>query len=104
MNRPKPVPVTILDKEYLISCPEDEREQLYAVVEFVNGKLLELKSTGNVIGTERMAIMVTLNIANELLAYKQQNKDYTSSIDSMVKRLQTKIDDVLIKEDQIKAG
>ena len=97
MTQSKPVPVIILDKEYLISCPEDEREQLHAVVDFVNEKLEEVKSSGSVIGTERITIMATLNIANELLAYKLKNRDYTESVDSVVKRLQTKIDGVLTR-------
>lgn len=99
MTQSKPVPISILDKEYLISCPEDEREQLHAAVDFVNVKLDEVKHSGNVIGTERIVIMATLNIANELLAYKKKNKNYTESVDSVVKRLQTKIDGVLIKEE-----
>lgn len=99
MTQSKPVRVSILDKEYLISCPDDEREQLYAVVDFVNEKLLEVKGSGNVIGTERIVIMATLNIANELLAYKRKNKDYTESVDSIVKRLQTKIDGVLVGDE-----
>lgn len=99
MTESKPVRVSILDKEYLISCPDDEREQLYAVVDFVNEKLLEVKGSGNVIGTERIVIMATLNIANELLAYKRKNKDYTESVDSIVKRLQTKIDGVLVENE-----
>ena len=98
MTQSRPVPVSILDKEYLISCPEDEREQLHAAVDFVNGKLEEVKSSGNVIGTERIVIMATLNIANELLAYKKKNKNYTESVDSAVKRLQTKIDGVLTRD------
>ncbi len=99
MTRDKPVPISILDKEYLISCPEDEREQLYAVVEFVNEKLLEVKSSGSVIGTERIVIMAALNIANELIAYKRRNKDYTESVGSVVQRLQTKIDGILTKDE-----
>lgn len=97
MTQSKPVPVSILDKEYLITCPEDEREQLHAVVDFVNEKLEEAKSSGSVIGTERIIIMATLNIANELLAYKLKNRSYTESVDSVVKRLQTKIDGVLTR-------
>ncbi len=97
MTQAKPVPVSILDKEYLISCPEDEREQLHAVVNFVNEKLEEVKSSGSVIGTERIIIMATLNIANELLTYKLENRDYTESVGSVVKRLQTKIDGVLTR-------
>lgn len=98
MTQSNPVPVSILDKEYLISCPEDEREQLHSVVDFVNEKLREVKNSGSVIGTERIIIMATLNIANELLAYKQENRSYTESVDSVVKRLQTKIDGVLTRE------
>ena len=97
MTQSKPVPVSILDKEYLITCPEDEREQLHTVVDFVNEKLEEVKSSGSVIGTERIVIMATLNIANELLAYKLKNRNYTESVDSVVKRLQTKIDGVLTR-------
>ena len=99
MTQVKPVPISILDKEYLITCPEDEREQLYAVVEFVNEKLLEVKSSGSVIGTERIVIMAALNIANELIAYKRRNKDYTESVGSVVQRLQTKIDGILTKDE-----
>ena len=54
------------------------------MVEFVNEKLQEVKSSGNVIGTERIVIMAALNIADELLAYKQRNKDYTESVGSVV--------------------
>lgn len=96
MTRSKPVRVSILDKDYLISCPEDEREQLHSVVEFVNDKLQEVKNSGKVAGTERVVVMTALNIANELLVYKQRNKNYTESVDSLVKRLQAKIDDVLV--------
>ncbi len=99
MTQSKPVPVSILDREYLISCPEDEREQLHGVVDFVNDKLQEVKTSGSVIGTERIIIMATLNIANELLAYKRKNKNYTESVDSVVKRLQTKIDGVLTRNE-----
>ena len=98
MTQSKPVRISILDKEYLISCPDDEREQLLAVADFINEKLLEVRQTGNVIGTERIVIMATLNIANELLAYKQKNKDYTESVDVVVKRLRTKIDGALTKD------
>ncbi len=98
MSHSKPVTVLILDKEYRISCKEDEREQLHTAVEFINGKMRELKNNANVIGTERIAVMAALNMANELLAYKRKNEDYTSSIDTMVRRLQTKIDDALIHQ------
>ncbi len=97
----KPVSITILDKEYLISCAEDEREQLLTAVEYLHDKMQELKSSGKVIGTERIAVMTALNITNELLAYKQENDDYTYTVDTTIRRLQSKIDDALVKEGQL---
>ena len=97
----KPVTIKILDKEYLISCTEEEREQLHTSVDYLNAKMTEMKNSGRVIGAERIAVMTALNLAHELLAYKQENEDYTSTIDSAVQRLKGKIDEALIKGRQM---
>ena len=97
----KPVTVSILDKQYLISCHDNEREQLHTAVTFLNTKMLEMKNSGKVIGSERIAVMTSLNLAHELLAYKRENDDYTSSVDSTIQRLQSKIDEALTKGRQL---
>lgn len=97
----KPVSFTILDKEYLISCNEQERDLLHQAIELLNRKMREVKASGKVIGTERMAVMAALHIAHELLEYKQRNESYTSNIDNLVRRLQNKIDDALVKGRQM---
>ena len=94
----KPVNITILDKEYLISCTDEEREHLYSAAEYLNNKLQELKNSGKVIGTERIAVMTALNISNEFLAYKQEKNDNTHIVDTTIKRIQSKISDALIKD------
>lgn len=93
----RPITVTILDKEYLISCSDDEREQLHNAAAFLNQKMLELKRGGKIIGTERIAVMTALNITHELLACKRQTEDYSVSVDSTIRRLQSKIDEALTK-------
>ena len=95
-NRPQPVSVNILDKEYFISCSDQEQPHLLAAADFVNKKMRELKEKGSVIGTERIAVMTALNIASELLIYKDEKKDYTIEIDKAVRRLQRKINEALI--------
>lgn len=97
----KPVSVNILDKEYLITCAESEREQLHNAVTYLNTKMQEMKNSGRVIGSERIAVMTALNLAHELLAYKQENDDYTSNVDTAIQRLQSKIDEALIKGRQM---
>lgn len=101
MSDSKPVSVRILDKEYLISCDESEREQLHTAVTFLNMKMKEVKESGKVIGAERIAVMTALNIAHELLAYKRQNADYTNSIDKTIQRLRNKLDEALTNGKQL---
>ncbi len=97
----KPITVNILDKEYLISCDESEREQLHTAATYLNTKMQDMKNSGRVIGGERIAVMTALNLAHELLAYKQENDNYTSSIDTTIQRLQSKIDEALVKGNQL---
>jgi len=97
----KTVSVTILDKEYLISCDEQERDLLHRATELLNVKMKDIKRSGKVIGTERIAVMAALNVAHELLQYKQENDSYTSQVDNLIRRLQNKIDDALVKGKQM---
>lgn len=97
----KAVNVTILDKEYLISCEEEERDLLRRAVEYLNVKMKDVKASGKVIGSERIAVMAALHITHELLAYKTENDDYTSKVDGLVRRLQNKIDDALTQGKQM---
>jgi len=95
-----PMKVTILDKEYLISCDEAEKESLRQSVNYLNQQMAEMKS-GGVIGSERISVMTALNITNELMAYKKLNQDYTFRVDNTLKRLQIKIDDALTKDSEL---
>ncbi len=56
-----PIRVTILDKEYLIGCEEEEKESLRQSVDYLNQQMAEMKSGGGVIGAERIAVMTALN-------------------------------------------
>lgn len=97
----KPVSINILDKEYLIGCSEDERDLLIRAAEFLNMKIREVKESGKIIGSERIAVMAALNITHELLAYKQENDSYTSQVDTLIRRLQNKIDSALTQGKQM---
>ena len=66
-----PVTVRILDRDYQVSCREDEREALLAAAELVHERMRQTRSTGKVIGTDRVAVMTALNIAHELLALRE---------------------------------
>ncbi|MDX5372913.1 MAG: cell division protein ZapA [Pseudomonadaceae bacterium] len=78
MTQPNTVTVHILDKEYCIACPADERANLESAARYLDGKMREIRSGGKVIGADRIAVMAALNITHDLL-HKQQRLDQEAS-------------------------
>ena len=75
-----PVRVKILDKEYQVGCPEEEREGLVASAEHLHQRMVEIRKSGKVFGADRIAVMAALNIAHELL----QSKGGAESLDQRI--------------------
>lgn len=73
-SQASPVTVRILDRDYQVACSEDEREALLAAAEYVHDKMREVRTRGSVIGTDRIAVMAALNIANELLTLRESER------------------------------
>lgn len=66
----KTIEVSILGRNYRVSCADGEREALMRAVDYLDAKMGEIKDTGKVNGTDRIAVMAALNIAHELLSMK----------------------------------
>ena len=94
---PDGVTVSIMGKEFMVACPEGEREALTAAATFLDRKMREIQESGKVIGTERCAIMAALNITNDLLDLRRRGTT-TPDVDQKLRFLQTKIDAVLRQE------
>lgn len=88
------VTVTILGKEFMVACPEDERAALVAAAGYLDKKMHEIQASGKVIGTERTAIMASLNIAHELIELRGRGGMPLDTAQK-IKFLQTKIDAAL---------
>lgn len=102
-EEPRPVTVTILDKEYLVACRENERDALHATVDYLNAKMRELRDTGKVIGSERIAVMTALNIAHEFLEYKQRRVSEHGDVHITIRRLHEKISGALSTRRRVEA-
>jgi cell division protein ZapA len=75
------VNVKILEKEYQISCPAEERKDLVDCADLLNAKMREIRDSGKVVGLDRIAVMAALNMANELI----KSMTVTESIESDAK-------------------
>lgn len=67
------VTVRLLDKEYQVACPEDEREALIESADLLNRKMKEIRDSGKVVGVDRIAVMAALNLCHEMLQGKSSN-------------------------------
>lgn len=83
--------IKILEKEYRVACPDEEKESLIASADMLNEKLNEIKQKGSVIGTERIAVMAALNMSHELIS-SQAMIDEHAELNDRIDSLSEKID------------
>ncbi|WP_263080733.1 cell division protein ZapA [Endozoicomonas sp. Mp262] len=87
--------VKILDKEYRVNCPPDEREALIEAARYLNEKMRDIRAGGKVIGLERIAVMAALNISYELLQSRRQTNDDQSETHEHIEQLLGKLNRAL---------
>lgn len=97
------VTVSILDKEYLIACNDEERHDLMRSADFLDKKMREIRDNGKVIGADRIAVMAALNISHDLLNNNTVDPESGSNeqIGTRIKGLQDKIEQALFKSQQM---
>lgn len=89
---PQTVSVTILEKEYQISCPPDEVDALMESAAFLDHRMKEIKKNSQVYGLERVAIMAALNIANDYISQSSQTSEISDVQEDSLKILAQKVD------------
>ena len=87
--------VRILDKDYTVSCPPDERESLLAAARELTERMQEMRGNAKMLSTERMAVMAALNVIHEREQLKSsQHSAFDSArkaVDTLVNKLDTEI-------------
>ena len=83
--------VKILDKDYLVACPPQEQPKLRAAADQLDKKMREIRASGKVHGTERIAVMAALNITYDL----QQSDASQAGDNEVLNELEAKLDAAL---------
>jgi cell division protein ZapA len=96
-----PINISILDKEYKIACPSGEQPALLASAEYLDSKMREVRDSGSIIGSEKIAVITALNIAHELLNSSKQSDKLDKSLSPRLKNLENKISNALQKARQL---
>lgn len=97
----EPVSIHILDKEYLIACPPQEREDLQRAATLLTSRLKEIRENGKVIGTDRLLMMAALNLANDLAKLQAREAKVTSEYGGRVRQMRERVERALVQGQQL---
>ena len=95
------VSVRILEKEYQIVCPVEERSDLLDSAELLNNRMREIRDSGKVVGLDRIAVIAALNMANELNRLRKSDGHLESDVGGRLRILRERVESALEKGQQL---
>jgi len=85
------VNIKVLDKDYRIACPPHEQEELMASARLLDARMREIRQTGRVIGSDRIAVVAALNLAHELVQLQRGQGGQDSGTTQRLSQIQERI-------------
>ena len=92
--------IRLLDKEYTVACPPEEREGLLESARLLDDKMRDIRNRGKIVGNERIVVMAALNLIFELLQNKSDGDSNLHDMELRLRLLSEKLDTALEKEDR----
>ena len=89
-----PVTITILEKEYKISCPKGEHESLLVSAKNVNDNMTQVRESGKALSADRVAVMAAINIAHDLVKINEK-PSMDNNLVIRIDKMQKSIDNIL---------
>ncbi|NHA15143.1 cell division protein ZapA [Thioalkalivibrio sp. XN279] len=89
------VSVRILEKEYQFACATDEQNDLLRSAEYLNARMKQIRDAGSVVGTDRIAVMAALNLANDLLKGRNRDQSHETRVGVRLKTLRERVEAAL---------
>lgn len=90
----KRVCVRILDKEFQVACKPDEKEALLSAAGELDSRMRKVRNSGAIIGIDRIAVMVALNLCHELQQARAQQPQQQAD-DAALLRIADKLERAL---------
>ncbi len=91
MTDAQPINISILDKEYKVACPPGEQSALLESAKFLDSKMREVRDGGSIIGSERIAVITALNMANELLNSGNLDKEIGKQLPPRLRDIENRV-------------
>ena len=90
------VSIDILDKSYQVACEPEQEAELKQAASDLDDQMRAIRSTGKVIGLERVAIMAALNLSHQVLVMKSGGQP-EDPLEEQLKSITGRIDEALFQ-------
>ena len=90
------VSIDILDKSYQVACEPEQEAELKQAASDLDDQMRAIRSTGKVIGLERVAIMAALNLSHQVLVMKSGGQP-EDPLEGQLKTITSRIDEALFQ-------
>jgi cell division protein ZapA len=94
-SKTETITVSILDRDYQFTCEPEERKALREAAAYLDDRMRVIRGSGRLMQMERIALMAALNMSDELLKLKRNERDRKEKVDSRIHMLVNELDDAL---------
>jgi len=94
----KGLQITIMGRNFRVSCKEEEQASLLEAVDYLNHRMEDIRDQGKIVGLERIAIMAALNITHEFLGAKVGGDFDMASFKRRMSHMETVIDQAIAEQ------
>lgn len=96
----KGIKVDIQGRQFVIACNDEEHSILDAAATLVEQKLEQVQTSGKIAGMDRCALLVSLNLASELLIQQGKEKDL-ADVELKIASMKEKVDAAIQEQNQM---
>ena len=97
--------VHIMGQSYRLACRDGEQRTLREAVSYLYGKMCQLRDSGKVKGTDRIAVMAALSVAAEFLSVKSPQGPLSDmsilEVKQKIESMHTVLDRVLADQENL---
>ncbi len=84
-----------MGREFYITCPDEEQEELQLAAAYLDRKIQEIKAEGKIVDSDRIAIIAALQITHELLMLRNGTGFDMDEFKRRITSLKKKVDEAI---------
>ena len=91
----KAVSVNILGRDYQVICDPQNESQLGASARHLDRTMREIRASGKVVGSDRIAVMAALNVTNDMLHGPRNAGEVNAAVEERIRALTARVEAAL---------